>query len=96
MRGVGAPHRRLATARADLEASGELAWTMLVFSLFQAIMVRGKKDCAVQCYSEHADVPPAHWIPGSLDPRLIGSPAHWSLRGSNSVCHRPMGRKWSN
>ena len=45
MRGVGAPHWRLATARADLKASGELAWTMLVFSLFQVIMVRGKKDC---------------------------------------------------
>ena len=43
MRGVGAPHRRLATARADLKASRELAWTMLVFSLFQAIMVRGEK-----------------------------------------------------
>ena len=38
----------------------------------------------------------AHWIPGSLDPWLIGSPAHWSLRRNNSVCHRPMGRKWSN
>ena len=43
MRGAGAPHRRLATARADLKASKELAWTMLVLSLFQAIMVRGKK-----------------------------------------------------
>ena len=43
MRGVGAPHRRLATARADLKASRELAWTMLVLSLFQAIMVRGEK-----------------------------------------------------
>ena len=51
MRGVGAPHRRLATARTDLKASGELAWTMLVLNLFQAIMVRGKKDCTVQCYS---------------------------------------------
>ena len=45
VRGVGAPHRRLATARADLKASRELAWTMLVFSLFHAIMVRGGKDC---------------------------------------------------
>ena len=43
VRVVGAPHRRLATARADLKASRELAWTMLVFSLFHAIMVRGKK-----------------------------------------------------
>ena len=39
VRGVGAPHRRLESFRADLKASGELAWTMLVFSLFQAIMV---------------------------------------------------------
>ena len=43
MRDVGAPHRRLATARADLKASRELAWTMLVFSLFHAIMVCGEK-----------------------------------------------------
>ena len=43
MRGVGAPHRHLATARADLKASRELAWTMLVLSLFQAIVVVGKK-----------------------------------------------------
>ena len=43
MCGAGAPHRRLATARADLKASRELAWTMLVLSLFQAIMVRGEK-----------------------------------------------------
>ena len=45
MRSVGAPHRRLATARADLKASRELAWTLLVFSLFHAIMVHGEKDC---------------------------------------------------
>ena len=45
VRGAGAPHRRLATTRANLKASRELAWTMLVLSLFQAIMVRGKKDC---------------------------------------------------
>ena len=51
MRGAGAPHRRLATARADLKASREVAWTMLVLSLFQAIMVLGKKDCTVRCYS---------------------------------------------
>ena len=53
MRGVGAPHRRLVTARADLKASVDLAWTMLVLSLFQAIMVRGKKMivCTVLCYS---------------------------------------------
>ena len=43
VRGVRAPHQRLATARADLKTSVELAWTMLVLSLFQAIMVRGKK-----------------------------------------------------
>ena len=44
---------------------------------------------------EVPDVPPAHWIPGSLDPRLgsIGPPAHWSPNGSNSVCHRPMSRE---
>ena len=42
---VDGTHRRLATARTDLKASGELAWTMLPLTLFRAIIVRGKKDC---------------------------------------------------
>ena len=45
VRSVGGTHRRLATARADMKAAGELAWTMLLLSLFQAIIVGGKKDC---------------------------------------------------
>ena len=45
VRGVGAPHRRLATARADLKASRELAWTMLV------LWFVGKKIvCTIRCY----------------------------------------------
>ena len=44
VRSGGGAHRYLATARANLKASGELAWTVLLLSLFQAIIVHGKKD----------------------------------------------------
>ena len=50
MGGVGAPDRRMATARADLKASRELAWTMLVLSLLQAIMVRVSMSVSVSVH----------------------------------------------
>ena len=63
-------------------------------SYIRPIFCFGALSAVSRFKGEHADVPPAHWIPSSLDPRFIGPqahwipgsldpPAHWSLRRSN-------------